>query len=95
MTKLEEQMSKVLMCDPPSGWKYGFPKPMPEDLPKGESIFPWLLSEGYPQSEIDACGDHFYCRYWEANEEHDGMANDGSSNPIEGFNPIITETKND
>jgi hypothetical protein len=60
-----KQMSKVLMCDPPSGWKYGFPKPIPEDLPKGESIFPWLLSEGYPQSEIDACGDHFYCRYYE------------------------------
>jgi len=26
----------------------------------------WLVKEGYPQSEIDACGDHFYCRYWEA-----------------------------
>jgi hypothetical protein len=23
------------------------------------------LSEGYPQREIDLCGDHFYCRYWE------------------------------
>jgi len=28
-------------------------------------------------------------------QEHDGMANDGSSNPIEGFNLIIMETKND
>jgi len=24
-----------------------------------------LISEGYPQAEIDACGDSFYCRYWE------------------------------
>ena len=55
-------------ANPPSGWKYGFPKPLPTDLAEGESIFPWLLSEGYPQSEIDACGDHFYCRYWEADD---------------------------
>jgi len=60
---------KVLMCDPPSGWKYGFPKPLPADLPAGENIIPWLLSEGYPQKEIDACGEHFYCRYWEADTE--------------------------
>jgi len=36
-------VTKVLMCDPPSGWKYGFPKPLPADLGKDESIFPWLL----------------------------------------------------
>ena len=53
---------KILMCDPPSGWKYGFPKPIPDDL---TSTLEWLVSEGYPQSEIDACGDSFYCRYYE------------------------------
>ena len=58
-------MSKVLMCDPPSGWKYGFPKPVPADL---TSTLAWLVSEGYPQAEIDACGDHFYCRYYEVDE---------------------------
>lgn len=59
-------MSKtVMMCDPPSGWKYGFPKPLPEDYPVDESIVPWLISEGYPQHEIDDCRDTFYCRYWE------------------------------
>lgn len=62
-------LAKVLMCDPPSGWKYGFPKPLPADLGKDESIIPWLLEQGYPQAEIDACGDYFYCRYWEADEE--------------------------
>ena len=60
------RMSRVLMCDPPSGWKYGFPKPVPEDL---TSTLAWLVSEGYPQSEIDACGDHFYCRYYETEVE--------------------------
>ena len=60
---------KVLMCDPPSGWKYGFPKPLPAGRARGEDIVPWLLSEGYPQKEIDNYGKHFYCRYWEANTE--------------------------
>ena len=59
-------MSKVLMCDPPSGWKYGFPKPIPDEL---TNMLEWLVSEGYPQEEIDACGDHFYCSYWEVDDD--------------------------
>lgn len=61
-------MTKVIMCDPPSGWKYGFPKPLPADVGTN-NIIPWLLSEGYPQAEIDACGDHFYIRFWETDDE--------------------------
>jgi hypothetical protein len=57
------------MVDPPSGWMYGFPKALPNDYPEGESIIPWLLSEGYPQSKIDECGKSFYCRYWEEDDE--------------------------
>ena len=56
-----------MMCDPPSGWKYGFPKPIPEEV--GQDILPWLLSEGYPQEEIDKCGKYFYVRYWEVEDE--------------------------
>lgn len=65
-------MTKVIMCDPPSGWKYGFPKPMPEEFHNKDirfSISEWLVKEGYPQYEIDAVGDHFNCRYWETNNE--------------------------
>ena len=58
-------MKTVTMVDPPSGWRYGFPKALPDDYPEGESIIPWLISEGYPQEEVDKMGDHFYCRYWE------------------------------
>jgi len=64
-----ESMNKVLMCDPPSGWKYGFPKPLPMEVHKKNNTLEWLLSEGYPQAEIDACGDHFYVRYWEIDDE--------------------------
>jgi hypothetical protein len=65
-------MSKVTMCDPPNGWKYGFPKPVHEEyhtLGSDFDVISWLKAEGYPQSEIDACGDHFYCRYWETDDE--------------------------
>ena len=53
---------KVTMCDPPSGWMYGFPKPIPEDV---EDVKGWLVENGYPQEEIDKCGEHFWLRYWE------------------------------
>lgn len=52
---------KVKMIDPPFGWKYGFPKPIPSEE---ENVMKWLVENGYPQKEIDSCGQHFYCRYW-------------------------------
>ena len=52
--------------DPPSGWKYGFPKPVPEGV---EDTIEWLVSEGYPRAEIDKMGDYFLCRYWETEDE--------------------------
>ena len=70
-----------IMCDPPSGWKYGFPKLLPKHLAGilsdkstndfntfGESVMKWLVEAGYPQEEIDKCGEHFCLRYWEAEE---------------------------
>lgn len=54
---------KVHMIDPPGGWKYGFPKAMPN--PEPADFYGWLVSEGYPQKEIDSMGEHFYCRQWE------------------------------
>ena len=51
------------MIDPPSGWKYGFPKPIPEDRINDQLA--WLVEEGYPQKEIDNLGEYFLCRTWE------------------------------
>lgn len=56
-------MTKKTMIDPPSGWKYGFPKVIP--LEYLNRTLEWLVENGYPQKEIDSCGKHFYCRYWE------------------------------
>ena len=52
--------------DPPSGWKYGFPKPIPDDVVNFED---WLVSEGYPRAEIEKMGDYFFCRQWESEDE--------------------------
>jgi len=54
------------MYDPPSGWKYGFPKvytPLP-----GETLEETLLRDGYPQYEIDA-GMAKHCRFLGSKEE--------------------------
>ncbi len=47
------------MVDPPSGWKYGFPKEIPDDV---EDFRQWLIDNGYPESEVDFGMKH--CRYW-------------------------------
>jgi hypothetical protein len=57
----------MTIIDPPKGWLYGFPKPIPEDRKKDSLV--WLVEQGYPQSIIDELGEYFYCRYWEQSEE--------------------------
>ena len=52
---------KRKMIDPPSGWKYGFPKEIPEDI---DDTRKWLIDNGYPESEIEALGDCFFVRGW-------------------------------
>jgi hypothetical protein len=59
------------MIDPPNGYRYGFPKPMPNDV---TNVKEWLVENGYPKSEIDKYGEWFYYR------QHfipDGMIQDG------------------
>lgn len=56
-------MKSVRWADPPSGWKYGFPKKVPKDI--AGDILNWIKEEGYPQSEIDACGEYFHIRFWD------------------------------
>lgn len=53
--------------DPPSGWRYGFPKIY--DTSCGKTIIEWLVEEGYPQEEINFVGRLFYCRRWSAEDE--------------------------
>ena len=63
------------MIDPPSGWKYGFPKALPEEavVYKGDAKYVvkedfnlkrWFIEGGYPAKEIDSFGEQFWCRHW-------------------------------
>ena len=56
------------MVDPPSGWKYGFPKPIPRNCIGNDMEFRKYLTEnGYPDSMLDMASK--YSRYWEQEEE--------------------------
>ena len=60
-------MFKITMIDPPNGGRYGFPKPAHEEyhtLGDDFNLLSWLVDEGYPQAEIDACGDQFHVKTW-------------------------------
>lgn len=52
--------------DPPSGWQYGFPRRWCKEY---GPIKEWLLQNGYPKYEMDALKEHFYVRFWDADEE--------------------------
>jgi hypothetical protein len=44
----------TVLYDPPSGWRYGFPRPYEPHV--GEPLEETLLRDGYPQKEIDNGG---------------------------------------
>lgn len=52
--------------DPPGGWQYGFPKPIPDNV---DDVKAWLIANSYPESEIASLGEHFYCRYWKESDD--------------------------
>jgi len=54
---------KVKYVDPPSGWKYGFPKILPDDVTDFRA---WLIKEGYPEKDVDFAMR--YIRTWTLEE---------------------------
>ena len=56
-------MRKVRMIDPPEGWRFGFPK----ELPEGVDLQEWLFGEGYPMDLIPDALEK--SRYWEEERE--------------------------
>ena len=64
-----------LTYDPPSGWKYGFPKRYnPQD--PDEPIADTLLRDGYPQEEIDRHGPDVPCWMTEHELQEDQQSPD-------------------
>lgn len=62
--------AKATWVDPPSGWKYGFPKLYPTGQVHRMSV--WIIDQGYPQRERDSYkgegGDYFFVRCWHDEE---------------------------
>jgi len=73
MSKVPLSKEEGLWIDPPSGWKYGFPKLMSKEDVQDQNLnfHEWLIKEGYPANLIHEFGEHFYIRTW-FNEE-DGL----------------------
>lgn len=63
-------MTKKLMVDPPSGWRYGFPK----ELKEGTTYKELLLKSGYPEKDIEFAIE--YSRNW-YEEDDDKELKDG------------------
>lgn len=50
-------------CDPPSGWKYGFPRVVDAKIMEDvELLTEWLIECGYPEEDIELALE--YSRYW-------------------------------
>lgn len=50
-----------LTIDPPSGWKYGFPKIVTQEQYKSiKNLKQWCIDNGYPKAEADSYGDYFH-----------------------------------
>lgn len=61
-----------MFVDPPSGWKYGFPKEVKAysaygGIPMKMEL--WLVSQGYPQHEVDQWPDGVPYRCWYEEDE--------------------------
>lgn len=64
MTK-KKKTRKVVMIDPPTGWKYGFPC----ELKEGVDFKELLKSKGYPEKDFELAEK--YSRCWEDEVEVD------------------------
>ncbi len=53
----------MILIDPPSGWKYGFPKPF--DNPDNKTTEEWLVENGYPEKEFNSEGKAHWVRWIE------------------------------
>jgi hypothetical protein len=52
----------MMWIDPPSGWRYGFPKIWTRQVP----IQQWLIDNGYPEQDVEWASEHM--RWWPVGE---------------------------
>lgn len=61
--KSQKKKLKKTFIDPPSGWKYGFPRVVPDDVITQEDYIKWFKKVGYPEKDIEFALK--YSRHWE------------------------------
>ena len=59
---MKSKLKTITMVDPPSGWRYGFPKELPEGV---TDIMSWLTESGYPKHAIESFGESFPYRVFQ------------------------------
>lgn len=58
----------MIMCDPPEGWKFGFPRVIEEEERHCDDCFTeYLRKHNYPNSHISLAIK--YSRFWEVEED--------------------------
>lgn len=70
---------KITYIDPPSGWRFGFPKIIPNDIKNKKE---WIIENGYPKELVLEFGENFHYRMWE--EEI-------NENNKKDINPVISD----
>ena len=56
----ETSEKKLILIDPPSGWRYGFPKAITQEQYKAiTNLKQWCIDNGYPLSEAITYGEYF------------------------------------
>lgn len=65
----------VLFVDPDEGWRYGFPKIVPEWL-KPEDLSAWIYRQGYPRTTKDGDLHEPVYRLWYKNVSHSDLPSD-------------------
>lgn len=71
---MEKKLSnRVIIIDPPSGWRYGFPKIIPDEVFLGsiETFIQWFRDQGYPEWLIQD-GNLNHYRFWYAEVDENG-----------------------
>jgi len=55
--------NKMILIDPPSGWRFGFPKAIEKEKYKEiKNLKQWCIDNGYPKEEADSYGEFFNIR---------------------------------
>ena len=60
-TNETSKKENLILIDPPSGWKYGFPKVVTQEQYKSiKDLKQWCIDNGYSREEAKSYGDYFH-----------------------------------